>query len=452
MGVSISRRAVLAGAASIVPVPTIAAPEVVAAMAALKDRLRNGKDATLLIIGDSTAYSEFGPYFQFGAVLGAEIGCKVVLHRWAEWESWQPSGPKVYAVPKVVHPGSGPTLEMFLAALPGGVAGGMFDGSRRAAAIDSIPTPHAVLWHHGHNHRSFEQPIPNEYGLGAGHFLGSIGLVSMKWPEVPQAIVIQNPWRDTDGYQKVRGALLQACASVEGLGVIDGFTPFVDRRKALSLYRDNIHPSDREDNARGAALTKDVLMAAYRAADPSAIGRTASWPAARGINLLDNGNFQNWRGAAPLGWKLEGSLVVTRDSKAILGGSTYSLAMTPDVSQTSALTKVLSPVEMARVRGKRLTLAILVKAAVSQPPPFGIFVTPLGPRGGTFAFGGGLAGVREGWSWLVAADIPVEATAAVGSTYLKLYPAWGGKMPLSVAPVSVQKIVLVEGRAPKGLL
>lgn len=413
-------------------------------MATLKSRLESGADAVLLVIGDSTAYSEFGPYDQFGAALGAEANCTVVLRRWGEWRVWQAAGPKTYLDPITLYSGQGPKLSIYLAALPGAVAGAMFDSTRRETAIKGIPRPDAIVWHHGHNHASFEQPIANWYGLGAGQFLGAVELASIAWPTVPQALVVQNPWRDNNNYDKIRGALLAAAQSHGSLGLIDGFTPFIDRARPLTLYRDNIHPSDREGDAAGAALTADTLMAAYRSAGVADIKPTLPWPALSAANLIDNGEFANWRGGAPSGWVSENALGLTRDTSVAFGGAPYSVAMTPDIIRPSALTRTLSAAELSRVKGKCVNLALLVHAQPSQPAPYGIFITRSGGQVRTFAIGGGLAGVRDGWSWLIASNVPIDADAGLASTVIKIFPAWGGKLPQSLAPVHVQKVLLTE--------
>jgi len=155
----------------------------------LKRKLEAGKDAAIFINGDSTAYSENGPYYKFAKKIGEQTNSKVVLYRWAEWEISKPTGPKEYAPPVVLHEGSGPaTLTVYLAALPGGVAGDMFAESRRAKAIDAIPRPDCAVLHHGHNMRGHSRAFPEDGSTIRGLFLSAIGNTANQWQGVPQAI------------------------------------------------------------------------------------------------------------------------------------------------------------------------------------------------------------------------------------------------------------------------
>ncbi|MFP3803067.1 hypothetical protein, partial [Paraburkholderia sp. SIMBA_027] len=80
--------------------------------------------------GDSTAYADVGPFQQFAMMLGELHDMKVVVYRWAEWQTDAPTGPKAYAEPVTLRAGNGPTLTVYLAALPGGTAAYMLAEQR----------------------------------------------------------------------------------------------------------------------------------------------------------------------------------------------------------------------------------------------------------------------------------------------------------------------------------
>lgn len=88
------------------------------ALSPLRARLTAGQNATIFVNGDSTAYADAGPFQQFAMILGDLHDTRVVLHRWAEWQTNAPTGPKAYADPVTLRAGMGPTLTVYLAALP----------------------------------------------------------------------------------------------------------------------------------------------------------------------------------------------------------------------------------------------------------------------------------------------------------------------------------------------
>ncbi|AYM59369.1 hypothetical protein NT1RE_16565 [Agrobacterium fabrum] len=108
-------------------------------------------DATIFVNGDSIAHAEAGPFQQFAMMLGDLHDAKVVLYRWAEWETNADAGPKAYADPVTLRTGKGATLTLYLATLPGGMAGYMaiaattcMSGGRRSLAVFRACS--SILW------------------------------------------------------------------------------------------------------------------------------------------------------------------------------------------------------------------------------------------------------------------------------------------------------------------
>ena len=183
------------------------------AFSPIKTKLAAGKDAVLFINGDSTSYEPNGAYFLFAKAIGDAMDCKVILHRWAEWKGSGPTGPKEYEAPVTLRDTGKATLTVYLATLPGSVPTDMFAGARRPKAIDAIPTPDCCILHHGHNMRGFPQAMAGDRSSGRGIILAAIGMTSMKWPEVPQAITTQNPWQAGDEYKTVLESITTAVAA-----------------------------------------------------------------------------------------------------------------------------------------------------------------------------------------------------------------------------------------------
>jgi hypothetical protein len=135
--------------------------------------LKAGRNATIFVNGDSTTHAEAGPFQQFAMMLGDLHDAKVILYRCAEWETNATTGPKAYADPVTLRTGKGATRTLYLATLPGGMAGYML-AEQRAAAL-KIPRPDLCIMHHGHNMQTFEVP-GGILGSGRSTLLGPLGM------------------------------------------------------------------------------------------------------------------------------------------------------------------------------------------------------------------------------------------------------------------------------------
>lgn len=422
----------------------------------LKAKMKAGQNAVIFINGDSTSYSEYGPYYKFAVMLGDKHDYTVIMHRWAEWVTSAPTGPKEYSAAVTLRTGTRGTLHVYLAAIPGQVAGAMFDGTRRANAIDGIPTPDICIMHHGHNQQSFQMNAGiGGYAVGAGTLLGPMGMTEEKWPNVPQLITSQNPWRDDNGYAKVYEAIKLAVLVHKGLTFIDTYARFIAMNKLAALYRDNIHPSDTVTNSAGAQLIADAFMSVYKTAS-SSIFVTPAWPLIPAPNLIDNGDFSNWTGAAPATWSIAGSgTAIAKDTAIKYGSAAYSAAVSPSTTiqgQNSYLQKYLSATEMARIAGKTVTFAVLMRGKSTQINPQCYF--SIKDKTGVIRdyTPGAVIGCKDGWMWFVAPGIPVTADAADTWRYLRVTPSHSTAIPTVADALNVQRVLITEGSSPKGLI
>lgn len=211
--------------------------------------------------GDSTAHADDGPFQQFAIMLGGLHDIKVVLYRWAEWQTHAATGPKAYADPVILRAGTGATLTVYLATLPVGRPGYML-AEQRIAALE-IPRPDLCIMHHGYNMQSFETPG----GIrcpGRAALLGPLGMTEWHWPGAAQLITTQNPWKDGTGYDKVYHTILDVARAHPNLTLVDTHAAFIANGKDATLYNDNIHPS-----STGSALIARTLFAGYLASAPN---------------------------------------------------------------------------------------------------------------------------------------------------------------------------------------
>ena len=412
----------------------------------LKGKLLAGKDGVFFINGDSTSYSEYGPYYHFARALGEEVGCTVVLHRWAEWVVSKPTGPKEYAPPVILYQGKTVAkLEVYLASLPGAVAGDMFAGSRRKSALEAIPRPDCALLHQGHNMANFPVAFPGDTSSGRGLFLAAVALTSMQWPGVPQGIVTQNPLRDGDQYSRIYEVLRSVAHDEKQLTLIDSYQRFIAAGKRADLYRDNVHPADRKDQDAGGRMVAEALLATWHEAQPGAAFSTPGWQERLGQSLIANGDFSEWSADQPVGWKVGGAATVVKAADPMLEGKASAVAVHPNGVNGGFLGKTLNEAECAVVRGKTITVAALVRASAAQPRAYAALVCPVAGANKTFAFGDLNSG-KDGWVWLVCAGIPVDAAAKTGTVYLRFYPAFSLNAPTSDEPLLIQRVLVLEGR------
>lgn len=409
------------------------------AFSPIKSKLAAGKDAVLFINGDSTSYEKHGPYYLFAKAIGDAMDCKVILHRWAEWNKGAPTGPKQYEPAETLRETGKATLTVYLATLPGSVPSDMFAGARRSNAIDAIPVPDVCILHHGHNMRGFPQAMAGDRTTGRGMILAAIGMTSLKWPGVPQAITNQNPWKSGDEYKTVIDSIQTAVAAQPSITLIDSHSRFITAGKTPDLYRTNdvIHPSDSAANSKGAQLVADGLVSTWNAAALNAAFTTPSWPAMPGESLL-RGDFTS---GVPGGWKLENGATAEPADQAI--------AIRPNGSEKASLTKVLTKEETAAIAGKSITITVLVRSALDQHRALGSFVCRSGGATRTFVFLD-KGTCKDGWLLLVCSGIAVDPEQP-SPVYFNCYPAFAAQPPASNSALQVRKVVITEGSLPKGL-
>ncbi|MFK3781098.1 SGNH/GDSL hydrolase family protein [Agrobacterium sp. NPDC089420] len=422
------------------------------AFSPLRARLIAGQNTTIFINADSTAYADSGPFHQFAMMLGDLHNANVVLYRWAEWQTSAPTGPKAYADPVRLRTGAGPTITVYLAALPGGMAGFML-ADHRANAL-KIPRPDLCIMHQGHNMQSFEAP-GGILSSGRATLLGPLGMTAWRWPGVAQLITTQNPWRHDNGYDKVYQAILDVARAHPGLTLVDTHAAFMARNKDVALYRDNIHPND-----AGAGLVAQSLFSAFLAAAPGTSFETPCWPKLPTTNLIANGDFTDWSGLLPAGWGLSASGSAVKATDVTFSPAfAYSLALRANGNQAVGLLHYFRGPEAAAMIGKTISFAILYRHSEGQRLPFIMLIVKSGGISHTInmsalQFGGAEAAGSSGWMWATANEIKIDPDLNPDGfdLYLHIYPAFGISPPSSDEPLYIQRIIATEGPLPKGNL
>jgi lysophospholipase L1-like esterase len=403
----------------------------------LKKKLVDGQSATLLIISDSTGYKETSGTRRFIRWLAAQYPAhRVTELYWAEWVTNAPTGPRNYGEPIVIAEGtSKATLTILNAVLPGAFAQAMIDGSRWANMIAPLQqqAPELILWNHGHNHQANIAHV----AYGRGTFLAPIGRVGLEFPKTPQAAIIQNPWRDNDGYDRVRDWWLSVAAAMPALTLVDGFTPFIEQQKSAELFQDNVHPS-----ARGYELIYQQLIAAWTATTPQPDVPTTCWTQLPAEPLVANGDLSDWTTDLPKNWRLINGAAARKDTEHTFRGAPWSLALT-GTKQNDGLQISLTGATLARVRGKTVSIAVLCHVPKEAEQDLQMKFTTSSSDQVT----GSIQFARDNWKWVVLAGCVVPAEASLA--FVGLFRSFA-KPPTTDVPFYIQKLVIVEGDAPRG--
>ncbi len=413
-------------------------------------KLKAGENATLFVNGDSTAYADPGIFYRLAEAMGDMHDATVIIYRWAEWQTNAATGPKAYAAPVTLRTGTRGTLTVYLAALPGGMAGYMF-ADQRAAAL-AIPTPDLCIMHQGHNMQSFELSSGDvRYVSGKSAFLGPIAMTCLKWPGVPQIITTQNPKRSSTGYDKVRAAILEIGASLTDIMVVDTHQALMDAGKPTKWYLDDTHP-----NELGYAQIAAYLIASYRGSTPVAGYTTAQWPLTAATNLHANPDFTNWTGAVPVNWSAQAPATATKDANVKWPGFAHSFSMVPNGNAAAGMVRYIRTTELTPLLGKRVTVAILYYSMAGQRSPTINWVVKSGGGtrtlvGAALQFGGAGDQTTGGWMIAVFHNVLIDADIDPNAftTYLSIRPGFGTTAPPSNLPLRLQKIMMVEGDKPR---
>lgn len=423
---------------------------VINAWSPLHAKLDAGENATLFVNGDSTAYADPGIFYRLAQAIGDMHDATVIIYRWAEWNINAATGPKAYAAPVTLHTGKRGTLTVYLAALPGGMAGYMF-ADQRAAAL-AIPAPDLCIMHQGHNMQSFELSAGDvRYVSGKSAFLGPIAMTCLKWPGVPQIITTQNPKRSSAGYDKVRAAILEIGASLTDIMVIDTHQAFMDAGKPPTWYLDDTHP-----NELGYAKIADYLIASYRGSTPVAGYTTAPWPLTAATNLHANPDFSNWTGAVPVNWSAQAPATASKDTNVKWSGFAHSFSMVPNGNAAAGMVRYIRTTELTPLLGKRVSVAILYYSMAGQRSPTINWVVKSGGSvrtlvGAALHFGGAGDQVTGGWMMAVFHNVLIDADIDTNgfNTYFSIRPGFGVTAPASNLPLRLQKIMMVDGDKPR---
>jgi hypothetical protein len=196
----------------------------------------------------------------------------------------------------------------------------------------------------------------------------------LSWhPDCPITAIVQNPNRDTTALDNMPIYWKQVKAAL-GISLITAvYDEFIAAGKASGLYADDVHPS----NPTGNLIYSDSVWDEYLSAGMSNLRGRACTLLTKGRNLLLNGGFTTWTNTAvaPDSWTSGGTITFTRDTTVYADAQFgYSVKMAGSGSgQTYIRQEITAAAELAKIAGKKLTLAVRKKVGTAGNTTVGRF-------------------------------------------------------------------------------
>lgn len=393
----------------------------------------DGGGVEILVIGDSTGdQSSEWPY-----MVGAGLAARYPTHT-VRWRTFN-FATNAYGATTTISTGSGPNTITIQNVSIGSSQAMQVAGDRFPNAVSAID-PALVIVNHGHNHASGDASSTMQDGA----FASILENVLLAKPGIAAAYILQNPNRDSS-IQDSRIAVVRALAADRGdVTLIDAYSKFIALGKAGSLYNDAMHPS-----VSGSQLYVDAFFDKWDAATVIGPGIDA-WLATNGTNLLVNGDFSNWTGAAPVGWTWNSVGTINKDTSIVVAGHAWSVRLDTTGASNSLTQTITAGALLDSLKGKSLTLAVRQRRNGASASIGRCEIRKFGGTqvaAYTFDHGSTLAGgAVDGWFWNVLRKfvLPSDAT----SLRVALY---GNPSPLATSSAWFDRAVLVEGDFPRNM-
>lgn len=237
---------------------------------------------------------------------------------------------------------------------------------------------------------------------------------------------------------RVRDWWLAVAQTMPSLTLVDGFSPFLEKGKSADLFQDNVQPS-----APGYELIHRQLVAAWESSKPQEDVPAVCWAnlPAEPLQLVANGDLANWTADLPVNWRLNHNAAARKDTAHTFRGAPWSVALI-GTTQNDGLQISITGAALARVRGKTVSIAVLCHVPHEAEQDIQVKFTTSSSNQVT----GSIQNARDNWKWIVLAGcvVPPEASLA----FVGIYRSFA--KPPNEVPFHIQKLVIIEGDAPKG--
>ncbi len=259
------------------------------------------EDVTILFLSDSTGTANNEWIYLFVVALGLEHPTHTVNYYTAAGAAgaWPVS-------PDIVQTGTGArAINVYNAAQAGYAWMSWFDGAVFPWAIAGV-SPDLLVTNLGLNNRNFTPAVRIRQWV-----IEATQLFLQQHPDVPIAVVLQNPIQDDDTMTVCIEEMKAAASHYPGMTLVDVHSRFLEAGKPISWYAspsDTVHPLG--DGAT--AYVNEMLRHWRTATERVPFGTFKPWwlDSMASIDLINNGDFRTWTTPAtemPDGWTVVGS-------------------------------------------------------------------------------------------------------------------------------------------------
>lgn len=256
----------------------------------------NQADAFILIMGDSTGNSDFEWVYKWALWVAEKYPTHSVRYRlFVDGTGWT----------EEVRMSTGTTdKSIFIdnVSIPGSTER-YYQGAMRSQIHNQGRVYDLVILNYGHNEGT---SVP-ELTIQAG-FTEGVLAAKQDNPGAPIVVTAQNPRRDYPDHSARAVSAWAKVAAVQGLGIIDVYSKFIELGVPENLYTDMIHP-----NADGMDVWVGVAKEALSDNPAFQFDKIVdSYTGPLRPNLAPNPVFNAWTGSVPTSWAVN-SVGVTRD-------------------------------------------------------------------------------------------------------------------------------------------
>lgn len=396
----------------------------------------DASDVNILVIGDSTGDATTEWVYLFAEWLATEYTTHSVSYR-----LWNDTSDEYDAADSISAGSGANTIHIWNASIGGTQPLYLFGGKKDAAII--APDPTLVIFNHGHN---LPTTNPNVAPFVENNIAAAIEMTQLALPNAHIAFISQNPRRDDDLYEPKDSAYRTLSPAKPNSLFIDVYSRFIAQGKDSSLYSDNVHPS-----AAGTQLYLQQVQSKWATAPIADVDPEPAWLASTGTNLLENGDFSAFDGAAPDGWSEQGGAdqTVSKDMTIVDAGSTYSVKVVMDSGTVQAnINQVLSADNLTAAKAAgSVSLAFRRYLPTDSAEQGGLALVVVTKESGTDVYRTYYPDVVEdAWEWALLRNISVPSD----TTKVQVYLYADGQANVG-ATVYLGKAVLVEGDIPRDM-
>lgn len=362
-----------------------------------------------------------------------------ILHGWDETGGAAYDTGSSAGTPLTIQTGTGSKTVNIWRCCAAGMRTDYTLGSRwQAAVLD--PNPDLIFVEHGKNEGNSVAATPN---MWRGQYLALTEALTQALPYAGLVCILE-PLNTADNDMALKNRVYEEIAQLRGYGVVNAHDAFLATGNPNAYMKsDGIHPTTSADAPAPngsqliadtilAALSLDIKGGAVHSQQQSALSLSSE-------QLLPNGDFAAFSGAAPDGFTLVGA-TASKDTRGGYFESKNGYALRLQATGASQ-SYIRGDVPYAHLKGKWITLSVRMRVPAGAAGTSGRISISDGVSSATSS--AALAHARDGFHWKIL-------TFKVGSAPAYLRPiVYGDSAANASADVTIDRIDVVEGVLPR---